>query len=747
MPTASPDRVDEKSKPTDTSVPAPKRGVALRWPRLTLVLTLLFIIAGAVLSGGITNSLKNGGFDDPSSDSVAATKLLERDFPASQPNLVILTRAADGSIDAPAATSAGTQMVSAIQGEDGVQIVASYFQQPDPALRSTDGTYGVTFVRVGGDEDAIAKVTERLHDEFAGDKGATVVTFGGIAQINNDMSKQLETDFALTEVIALPITFLLLFFVFRGFIAALLPLSIGIFSIFGSLAFLAVLGQITSISIFALNLVTALGLGLAIDYSLLIVARYREERERGLADLAAITTTMRTAGRTVAFSAVIVAAVLMTMLVFDQFFLRSFAYAGLAVVAITALGALVPLPAALLLLGNRIDKWSMRRRGPAKAPVDRLWGRIAGISMRFPIVFGLAGVAIFAAMALPVGHMQLNIPDERVLPEGTESRVAVETLRAQFPETAGQVNALAVVSPDWSGGSDADLGRYAADLSKVPGVTAVNSSVGRFENGVLAVPPVPEFAAAYSNGDRRYLEVLNDAVAYSAAGRDLVADVRDVPIPGGQQIHVGGLSAQLTDVGDSMNSKLPLAIGLVVLLTFVLLTLATGSLILPLKAILLNVLGLAATLGVVVWIFQDGNLSEILGFTPSPLAVAMPILLICVAYALSMDYEMFLISRVKEAYEETGDPVLAVRDGLGRSGSIVSAAAVILAVTFFATALSGVSVAKVFGIGAGLAILIDATIIRGILVPSFIRLAGHKTFWAPAWIKRINARFASSIGH
>ncbi|WP_320068863.1 MMPL family transporter [Micromonospora sp. RTGN7] len=747
MSIASGERAEIISQPTGPPVPPPKRGIALRWPRLTLILALLFILAGAALSGGITDALKNGGFDDPKSDSVAATKLLDQKFPASQPNLVILSRAKSGGIDGAAARADGEKLLAALKAESGVQIVASYFSQPNPALKSTDGNYGGTFLRIAGDDDAVADVTKRLHDKVAGDRDGTAVTFGGIAQINNDMNAQLEQDFALTEVIALPLTFLLLFFVFRGFIAALLPLVIGIFSIFGSLAFLTVLGQVTSISVFALNLVTALGLGLAIDYSLLIVARYREERERGLVGVAAVTATMRTAGRTVAFSAVIVAAVLLTMLVFDQFFLRSFAYAGLAVVAITALGALVPLPAALLLLGDRIDKWSLRRRNPEKEPANRLWGRIAGISMRFPAVFGIAGVALFVLMALPMGHLQVNIPDERVLPKTTESRVVVETLRAQFPEAARQINTLPMVAPNWPGSGEAEIGQYAAALSRLDGVTMVNTGVGQYVDGAVAAPAVPELAATFRSGESVYIEVLNDVVAYSPAGRDLVENVRAVPVPGGQTVYVGGLAAQLDDVASSIGSRLPWAIGLVVLLTFVLLTLATGSLIMPLKAILLNVLGLGAMLGAMVWIFQDGNLADLLGFTPSPLAVAMPILLICVAYALSMDYEMFLISRVKEVYEETGDPVRAVREGLGKSGSIVSAAAIILAVTFFATALSGVAVAKLFGVGAGLAVILDATVIRGLLVPAFLKLVGHGAFWAPGWVKKINRRFASSIGH
>ncbi len=719
---------------------------ALRRPRLILVVTFLVMVVGVLLSGSATALLKNGGFDDPSSDSVTATKVLERHFPTSQPNLTVLVRAGADGVDGATAQRAGGSLVQRLGKEKDVQLVASYFGTKDPSLRSRDSSYGLILLRVKGDDDASGKTASRLHDKYVGSHDGVKVTFGGILQVNNDMGEELGNDLATTELVALPLTLILLFFVFRGVIAALLPLFIGIFAILGSFAVLYGLGQLTSISVFAINLITALGLGLAIDYSLLIVSRYREERARGLVGAEAVTATLRTAGRTVLFSASIVAAVLLSMLVFNQYFLRSFAYAGVAVVAVTAIGALVPLPAALLLLGDRIDKWSLRRKRPQKEPENRLWGKIAALSLRRPVVLGLIAVAMFVIAAVPLTSMQVNVPDERVLPSSSEARQATETIKSQFPGAGEQEGALAVTASRWSGDTGGnDLASYATELSSLPHVTAVNSAAGRFAHGALVAPPDRLLVGQFRSGDATYLQVLNNVTPYSVDGKNLAEAIRAKSVPGGRTVYVGGMSAQLVDITNALTSRLPWAIGIAVLVTMVLLFVATGSVLLPLKAVLLNVLTLSAILGILVWIFQQGHLSGPLDFTRSPIAVSMPVLVLCVAYGLSMDYEVFVLSRIKETYDQTGDPRGAVRVGLGIGGPIVAAAAVILAITFFSTAISGVSVAKLFGIGAGLAIIVDSTLTRGVLVPVFLRLTGRAAWWSPRWMKRINARIG--LGH
>ncbi|GIG59609.1 membrane protein [Longispora fulva] len=711
-----------------------KASLPLRRPWTVIVISLLFLLLTGAVSGDTLKVLKNGGFDDTRSDSVRATKLLEEKFSSSQPNLLILVRDTTVEVADPKVAQAGRDLVTTLEAEKGVKLVASYFQiDGDPELKSADGHAGLTLVRVEGDEDTVLKTTRRLHDALSRVDGTLSVKFGGIAQVNADIEKQTNDDLVLSEAVALPLTLILLFFVFRGLIAALLPLFVGLLSITGGMSVLYALGKVTDVSVFAVNLITALGLGLAVDYSLLIVSRYREERSRGLVGAAAVTATLRTAGRTVVFSAAIVAAVMATLLVFDQYFLRSFAYAGLAVVAITVLGALLPLPAALMLLGHRVDKWSIGKpRTEPAVPENGLWGRIAGLTMRAPWVFGILVIGLLVLFAAPIRHIQLGVPDERVLPKGSESRVVLEASRTQF--STNDSSAISVVSDQWSG----DLGDYAARLSRIPHVTAVNSAAGRYENGTQVAPPVPELAAAFTHGDATRIQILNDVVSYSDDGKRLVKAVRAEPA--GTRVHVGGLSAQLVDIVDSLDRKLPLAIGLAALLTLLLLFLATGSILLPIKAVAFNALGLGSILGAMVWVFQDGHLARQLDFTASPVAVTIPVLLCCVAYALSMDYEVFVLSRIKESYAATNDPRLSVRRGLGGSGPIISAAAAILAVSFFSTAISGVSLAKLFGIGTGLAVIIDAILIRGVLVPAFLRIFGHSAWWAPGWLRRLSSR-------
>ncbi|MDH6132236.1 RND superfamily putative drug exporter [Kitasatospora sp. MAA4] len=732
-----------------TPTSARRLPVALRRPRWVLWFSLVFLVLTGVLAGGASAAMKNGGFDDPSSDSAQAAQLLAAKFPAGQANLVLLVQDETDGVDAPQVARTGTSLLATLAAEPGVHVVDSYFTTGDPGLRSRDGHSALTTANVSGDEDAVARTTTRLHGLLARTTGPITVRFGGVAQVTNDLTDQTNSDLALSESIALPLTLVLLFFVFRGVVAALLPLCVGLLSISGSLALLYGLGQVTSVSVFAVNLTTALGLGLSVDYSLLIVSRYREERAGGLAGPQALAVTLRTAGRTVIFSGAIVAAVLSTLLVFKQYFLSSFAYAGVAVVGITVLCALLPLPAALLLVGDRIDSWALGGRPRSgdpqepKAAEDRLWGRIAGATMRRPWLAGALVVALLAVMAWPLTGAQFGVPDERALPKGEESRVVADIARAQFP--GDDAGALSLISENWPGATTGgELSDYAARLSALPHVTSVTSAAGRFQHGRLVGTPGP--LPGFTVDAATLLQVDNDVVPYSPGGEQVVRSVRAVAVPGGHRVYVGGLAAQYLDVTASIGDRLPLGIGLAALLTLVLLSLATGSILLPVKAVLFNALGLGAVLGAMVWVFQYGHLAGLIGVTPAPIAVTMPVLLLCIAYALSMDYEMFVLSRIKERYTETGDPYRSVREGLGGSGPIITAAAAILAVSFFSTAISGVSLAKLFGIGTGLAVVLDAVLVRGVLVPVFLQVFGTAAWWAPAPLKRFTRRISGAVG-
>ncbi|MBF4511209.1 MMPL family transporter [Plantibacter sp. VKM Ac-2885] len=704
---------------------------------ITLLIGLVFAIVAGIAGADVLDNLKTGGFDDPQSDSVAAADVLADRFPGSDPKLVLVVDVSDG-LDSAAGREALDDIVGAVDDVDGASVTGSYAESEQ--LRS-DTDRGVVLVALAGDEDTVQRATTALRGTITEEVTSATVRFGGIAGINDDLNAQVKTDIIVAETIAIPITLVLLFFAFRGVVAALLPVGVAGVTILGSLGLLNVVAQLTSVSLFAVNLVTALGLGLAIDYCLLFLTRYRDERSGGATDEEALRIARRTTGRTIVFSGVVVAAALATLMLFDQYFLRSFAIAGLVIVACSVVGAVVLLPAALTLLGRRIDWGRLHSRRPAGAE-GRFWYRVGDHAYRRPWL-AVPVIALLIAMAAPFAHAEFGVPDERVLPADAESRVVADIMRSDFD--VAEADAVSVVTEDWAG-TDRELDEYAAELSSITGVEAVTTSLGSFVDGRLVVPADARTEQHFRDGSALWLQVATDVVPYSPEGSELVRDVRAVNPGAGSTVLVGGLAAQMIDIGDSISARLPFAAAAIALMTLIILFLFTGSVLLPIKALVLNVVGLVGILGVIVFLFQDGNLSDVLGFTPSPIAISIPILLFCIAFGLSMDYEVFLLARIQERFRATGDLAEAVRSGLGASGPIITAAAAILAVSFFAMATSGVSIIKMLGIGTGIAILIDAILIRGVLVPVFMRVAGRYNWWAPRWLAAIHRRIGITEG-
>lgn len=699
---------------------------------ITLLIGLVFAIVAGIAGADVLDNLKTGGFDDPQSDSVAAADVLADRFPGSDPKLVLVVDVSDG-LDSAAGREALDDIVGAVDDVDGASVTGSY---ADAEQLRSDTDRGVVLVALAGDEDTVQRATTALRGTITEEVTSATVRFGGIAGINDDLNAQVKTDIIVAETIAIPITLVLLFFAFRGVVAALLPVGVAGVTILGSLGLLNVVAQLTSVSLFAVNLVTALGLGLAIDYCLLFLTRYRDERSGGATDEEALRIARRTTGRTIVFSGVVVAAALATLMLFDQYFLRSFAIAACSVV-----GAVVLLPAALTLLGRRIDWGRMRSRRPAGAE-GRFWYRVGDHAYRRPWL-AVPVIALLIAMATPFAHAEFGVPDERVLPADAESRVVADIMRSDFD--VAEADAVSVVTEDWAG-TDRELEEYATELSSIMGVEAVTTSLGSFVDGRLVVPADARTEQHFRDGSALWLQVATDVVPYSPEGSELVRDVRAVDPGAGSTVLVGGLAAQMIDIGDSISARLPFAAAAIALMTLIILFLFTGSVLLPIKALVLNVVGLVGILGVIVFLFQDGNLSDVLGFTPSPIAISIPILLFCIAFGLSMDYEVFLLARIQERFRATGDLAEAVRSGLGASGPIITAAAAILAVSFFAMATSGVSIIKMLGIGTGIAILIDAILIRGVLVPVFMRVAGRYNWWAPRWLEAIHRRIGITEG-
>ena len=711
------------------------------WWILALLVPVL-AIAGAI--GATAEShLSTGGFTDSAWESSQAQAALERDFPGAQPNLAILVIAADsGSVDDPATAAAGRDLTQKLTQTAGVVGVSSYWTLGAPALRSSDGRQALILGVAAGSENTVRGTADAVASAFDGRHGPVDVRAGGSAVVQAEIVTQSADDLRRADLITLPITAVLLLVLFGSAVGASLPLVVGGVAVIGTLAMLRALTGITDVSIFALNVTTGLGLGLGIDYSLLIVSRYREELRAGRDGERALVRTLQTAGRTVLFSAITVAIALASLALFPVAFLRSFAYAGVGVVALAAFGAVVVLPAVMHLLGHRIEMGRVGRRRPAESPEpaahDSFWYKRAHAVMRRPVAVVVVVVVGLLVVGSPFLRITLGDDDERVLPASATSRVVGDALRTAFAVDPAWT--AAIVLPD--GAAPGALTDYATAVSRVAGVTDVATGIGHFVGGRAV--PVPAGAAAAADGRRFvgpgsavWMSVSTTVDPLSPAGAQLVRDIRSTPAP--FQALVGGAGATLVDSRDSMLTHLPLAIGVIVVATFVLLFLMVGSVLVPLKTLLLNVLSLSATFGALVFVFQDGHLASQLGFTPTgAISIRTPVLLFCFAFGLSMDYEVFLISRIKEEYDRIGDNEEAVALGLQHTGRLVTSAALLIAVVFLAFLTSGVGTIKIIGLGLALAVLVDAFLIRATLVPALMRLLGARNWWAPRSLRRLH---------
>ncbi|MBX6750027.1 MAG: MMPL family transporter [Micromonosporaceae bacterium] len=722
-----------------------------RRARLLLALAALLMVGAAVLGAGAFGKLRNGGFEDPASPSSRAEQLIESEF-GGRLNLVLMVTPTAGTVDDPAVRADGVALSEALAAEPYVSEVVSYFTTPAPALRSEGGTDALVLARVEGDEMEIRDRADAIIERYSGQRGSLTVLAGGEQGVYHEVNGAVTRSLAIAEGIAVPLTLLLLVIAFGSVVAALLPLAVGGVAILGTFAELAVLGSVTEVSIFSINLTTALGLGLGIDYALFMVNRFREQLAAGDTVPEAVARTVATAGRTVIYTAVAVMAALAALLVFPLYFLRSFGYAGIGVVAIAALGALVLLPALLAVLGHRVNAGRVRlprrlRRATSGDGTGRLtqgapspfWGRLAGRVMRRPALIGLPVVALLLLAASPLLGVSFGSPDQDVLRETTASRQVAAALADRFAGHADTPIEIVTTGP----AGPEEVAQFARTLSQLPDVAHVSSSAGTYVDG-FAAPGSADPTLATPDAQR--FTVVTDLAATSDAAQDLVRTIRDLPGPGNTGFLVTGASAALVDTKQSIADRLPLAAGLVLLTTLIVLFLFTGSVVQAIRAILMNGLSLAGTLGILTWIFQEGHLASVLGFTPRPMDMSMTVLLFCIAFGLSMDYEVFVLSRIKELHD-TGLPTAqAVPDGLARSGRIVSTAAGLLAVTFFAFGTSTVSFLQMFGLGAGLAILIDASLVRGVLVPASMRLLGRAAWWSPAPLRRVHARVALEEG-
>ena len=689
--------------------------------RLVLVVGLLVLVAAGLWGGSVSKRLSSGGYYDPHSESVKASNAMKTELGLPSVDVTVLLTSQQPVTDA--ATAAAIQHAIAAIPRDVVPNYSSYWTTKQSAFLSPDGRSTYVTMQLAGNGDAaqvrsLGVVKQTLADAKLPGVSAD---YGGLVPLNNEISGQVSKDLKRAETLSLPIVLLLLLIIFGSLASASLPLAVGICGIVSAFAVLRVLTIFVDVSIFAQNLVTMLGLGLAVDYALFMVSRFREELGRQPDVRTALLRTMATAGRTVAFSGVTIAVSAASLTLFPESFLRSMGYGGVAVVLIDVLASLTVLPALLAVLGHRVDAlriptpWRRVRTTEAAGPVQLqhgFWYRLAHSVMRRPLLYAVPIVALLAVMAAPFLNVTFGGYTAKVLPATAHGRVVTETLARDFPGNATQpiqVVAEGVASP-------ADLARYVGELGRTPGVT---------RSGVLAV-----------KGNNALVQVGFTGDSISGEARSTLASVRAVPIPPGSHVLVGGATAFLVDQLHSIGHVLPWMLAVMVVAMFVLLFLAFGSFVLPIKAILMNTLSIGASFGAITWIFQSGHLAHLLGFSKlGYLDATDPILMLAVVFGLSMDYEVFLLSRIREEWDNLGPTenrnATSVAVGLQRSGRIITSAALLLVIVIGSFAMSKVATLKLLGLGMALAIAVDATIVRAMLVPAVMRLLGTSNWWAP----------------
>jgi RND superfamily putative drug exporter len=711
-------------------------------------------VAAGIFGIPVAKSLSAGGFQDPTSESARATQLLTDKFRQGDLQLLITICAPDGFASGPA-RAAGTDIADQLSRSPHVPSVASAWTVPPGAateLVSIDGKCGLIVAGITGGKNNAQKYADTLSDEVAHDRDGVTVRSGGLAMVNRQITELSQRDLLLVEAIAIPLSFIVLIWVFSGLLAAALPIAVGGMAILGSMAVLHVIALGTDVSIFALNLSTAMGLALAIDYTLLIISRFRDELAGGASRDDALVHTMMTAGRTVLFSATIVALSMAAMILFPMYFLKSFAYAGIATVGFAALAAVVVTPATIVLLGDRLDSLDVRRLArrllrrpePVPRPIEQeFWYRSAKVVMHRAAPVGLAVIALLVLLGTPFLGVRWGLPDDRVLPRSASAHQVGDQLRNDFANNAA--TAVTVVVPDANGVGPTDMERYAAELSRVPDVTAVSAPTGTFVAGARVGPPSAATGEAQGSA---FLTVASTAPLFSNKSGAQLDRLHAVPGPGGRPVEMAG-SAQINrDSVDSITSRLPLVLGLIAAIMFGLLFLLTGSVVLPLSALILNVFSLTAAFGAMAWIFQDGHLGALGTTSTGTLVANIPVLLFCIAFGLSMDYEVFLVSRIREFWLASGrtraDNDESIALGLARTGRVITAAALVMSISFAALTAAHVSFMRMFGLGLTLAVLVDATLVRMVLVPAFMHLLGTRNWWAPKPLVWLHERFGLS---
>src|SRR5690348_3017401 len=694
--------------------------------RLTLGITLVLVAFAAVWGTGVFGKLSSGNsFTPPASQSQREADQASQVFGRNDADVVVLYRSATRTVGDPAYRQAVTAALNRLPRAE-VARVSTYWSTGSPRLVSADrhATYAVLQLTGADDaarQDSYKAIKAELTPASLAASGVTA-RVGGTVPMEAAINSEVTANIAKAELFSMPVLLILLLVIFGSLVAAALPVAIGGIAILGSFTVLRLLTMATTVSVYSVNITTILGLGLGIDYGLFMVTRFREELHRQPTVEQAVARTVATAGRTVAVSGITVAVALTSLMLFPDNFLRSMGYGGVATVAVDMLAALIVLPALLAVLGPKVNALRIRRNvhRPVRDEGSGAWYRLAHSVMRRPAVYATVIVIGLLALGAPFLRISWGGTDARTLPAASTVRQVSEALDSQFP-----VNSTAPVEALVTGARAADpagLTAYLHRIDAIPGVTGaqvtgIKGATARIDIGYRPAP-------------------------VSGAARHIVTQIRALTPPAGTAVLVGGTTASLVDELASLGSVLPWMALLVVVSTFVLMFLAFGSVVRPVKAIVMNVLSLSATFGVVVWIFQWGHLSGLLQFTPTgSIDPTMPILMLAIIFGLSMDYEVFLLSRIRERYDQTGDNAASVAAGLQRTGGVITSLALLLIIVVGAFSASGITFIKLMGVGMIVALLVDATIIRVLLVPATMRLLGQANWWAPRPLRRLYARY------
>jgi RND superfamily putative drug exporter len=679
----------------------------------TLVFFILATLAFGAIGSGIFANMKSGGYSDTNSESWKAGEYLTNTLNEKEPAVTFVVHSEKGVTD-PIVAQEALALENEVKNYSDVTKTISYWSLGGaPQLASKDGKSAYIFIyskqKISSDAVDLSK---QLQAKYDGNYKDLRVYVGGFATFSYAINHKISKDLALAESISIPLTFITLAFIFGGLVASAMPLVVAVSAILGAFLILFLISLFTDVSIFALNLTTGLGMGLGIDYSLLIVNRFREELHKGNSVNDSVVTTVKTAGRTVFFSGLTVLVTLSSLIFFPQMFLKSFGYAGVGVVAMAVAGALIPLPAILALLGNKIDKLVVHRAALTPKE-DGRWAKLARFVMRRPLPVVLASVVLLGILAAPLKNITFAQVDSRVMPASDKVAIASQFVTDNFPGQAA--NPIEIIIPNGVI-KEGEVNSFISEVSKVSGVI----SVGKPEVHGQDI----RVSAIHSMGTR------------TPEVEKVIHTIRDLTKPSGTL--VGGVAADYTDSQDGIVRVLPFALAWIALFVLLFLFVFTGSIILPIKAVILNVLSLGATLGALNWVFASGHLKWLVGdfIATNSIDTSMVILIAVVAFGLSMDYELFLLSRIREEHEAGKKNIDAVAVGLQRSARIITAAAVLLAIVFAVFVTSGVSSIKQMGFGVAFAIILDATIVRALLVPALMRLFGELNWWAPKFLKR-----------